>query len=142
MYDTLPVRPIPEPDLTPAVLAEIIEQAAHLIARTGLHVGDFWPGEIEWTPGQPCCTAGALGLASGYRSRRDVNYAFVGIDAYDVATQTYRADDPHPALLAVMRHLRFGAAEELFAWSDVVGRDVVVRTLQGCAAGVRNGAST
>lgn len=47
---------------------EVLNSAADLIERDGLHKGDYWPGQRDGTPcqpGVPCCVHGALAVASG-----------------------------------------------------------------------------
>ena len=61
MAKTMPDTPITG-DLSPAQVADLIDEAATLIESDGLEVGDYWTGALfqPYEPGMPCCTVGAL----------------------------------------------------------------------------------
>lgn len=89
--------------------AEILNSAADLIERDGLHKDDCWPGcgdEIHYAPGMPCSVSGALSVVSGSTVR-----PFESQDGYlaarDLARYVYR--DNYPA---------GGSAVTLDGWAE------------------------
>jgi hypothetical protein len=139
MATTLPVTPITG-DLSPAQVADLIDQAATLIETDGLEVGDFW---IEapfqpYEPGMPCCTVGALAAVSGYRDGIDADKSFVvGVGDYDPETGVTEPDHPHIVMATAMKALGFREAEDLYDWSDDAGDREVVAELRYAAAQIR-----
>lgn len=134
MHPTLPQTPIPDETLTPEQIGRILDDAAALIDRDGLHVGDWWrhAGAVDWTPGRPCCAAGAIGVAAGYRRGRDIDGPITGLGA-----RLIRTPRPHPAFAALMRHLDVTIAADVFDWADRSTRSGVADTLRETAAVVR-----
>jgi hypothetical protein len=126
-------------DLSPAQVADLIDQAATLIETDGLEVGDYWKKALfqPYEPGTPCCTAGALAAVSGYRDGIDAEKAFVGVGDYDPETGATEPDQPHLVMATVMKALGFREAEDLYDWSDNAGDRVVVAELRDAAAKIR-----
>lgn len=139
MQLTLPARPIPEPELTPAAVADALDRAAVLIEQDGLYDGDWWPNAVvlPWEPGTPCDVTGAIGVACGYRAGSDIDYDVVGVSVYDPVHHVHVEQDPHPAFAAVMRHLSATEAEQVFRWSDDARANEVIERLRMCAAELR-----
>jgi hypothetical protein len=126
-------------DLSPAQVADLIDEAATLIESDGLEVGDYWAGALfqPYEPGMPCCTVGALAAVSGYRDGIDAEKAFVGVSDYDPQTGVTEPDHPHLVMTAVMKALGFREAEDLYDWSDDAGDQEVVARLRYAAAKIR-----
>jgi hypothetical protein len=126
-------------DLSPAQIADLIDQAATLIETDGLQVGDYWTRALfqPYEPGMPCCTAGALAAVSGYRDGIDAEKAFVGVSDYDPETGVTEPDHPHLVMATVMKALGFREAEDLYDWSDNAGDREVVAGLRYAAAQIR-----
>jgi len=126
-------------DLSPAQVANLIDQAATLIETDGLEVGDYWTRALfqPYEPGMPCCTVGALAAVSGYRDGIDAEKAFVGVSDYDPQTGVTEPDHPHLVMAAVMKALGFREAEDLYDWSDDAGDQEVVARLRYAAAQIR-----
>ncbi|WP_433296519.1 DUF6197 family protein [Pseudonocardia sp. CA-142604] len=126
-------------DLSPAQVADLIDQAATLIETDGLEVGDYWTKALfqPYEPGMPCCTVGALAAVSGYRDGIDAEKAFVGVGDYDPATGVTEPDSPHLVMVAAMKALGFREAEDLYDWSDNAGDREVVAELRNAAAQIR-----
>jgi hypothetical protein len=126
-------------DLSPAQVADLIDQAATLIETDGLEVGDFWPRALfqPYEPGMPCCTVGALAAVSGYRYGIDAEKAFVGASEYDPETDATEPDHPHLVMATAMKALGFREAEDLYDWSDNAGDREVVAELRYAAAQIR-----
>ena len=126
-------------DLSPAQVADLIDQAATLIETDGLEVGDFWPRALiqPYEPGMPCCTVGALAAVSGYRDGIDAEKAFVGVSDYDPETGVTEPDHPHLVMATAMKALGFREAEDLYDWSDNAGDREVVAELRHAAAQIR-----
>ncbi len=110
--------------------ADILDRAADIIARDGLCQGEWWTDTtLAWTPGTPCCAAGAIAVATG-------DTTIVGAFACWVAA--------HPAFLAFANHLGFVDQPGLvIQWSDDPIRtpERVVRELRACAKNLRAGAA-
>lgn len=139
MTTTIPAdRPIPG-DLTPAQIADRIDQAAHLIETDGLEIGGYWADSLlrPYEPGMSCCTAGALAAVSGYTDITDVEAAFVGLGHYDLETNTYAEVPAHPVFAAAMAELGFRKVEDLYDWSDTAGDAEVVEALRDAATAIR-----
>lgn len=138
MANTLPDTPITG-DLSPAQVADLIDQAATLIESDGLEVGDYWTWALvqPYEPGMPCCTVGALAAVSGYRDGMDAEKAFVGVSDYDPETGATEPDHPHLVMATVMKVLGFREAEDLYDWSDNAGNQEVVARLRDAAAQIR-----
>jgi hypothetical protein len=138
MATILPDRPI-NGDLSPAQVADLIDQAATLIETDGLEVGDYWTSALfqPYEPGIPCCTAGALAAVSGYRDGIDAEKAFVGVSDYDPDTGVTEPDHPHLVMATAMKALGFREAEDLYNWSDNAGDREVVAELRYAAAQIR-----
>jgi hypothetical protein len=138
MAKMLPDKPITG-DLSPAQVADLIDQAATLIESDGLEVGDYWTGALfqPYEPGMPCCTVGALAAVSGYRDGIDAEKAFVGVSDYDPETGVAEPDHPHLVMTTVMKALGFREAEDLYDWSDDAGDREVVARLRRAAAQIR-----
>lgn len=134
----LPDTPITS-DLSPAQVADLIDQAATLIETDGLEVGGYWADALfrPYEAGMSCCTAGALAAVSGYHDVTDVEEAFVGIGSYDPDTGDTSPDCPHPVFEAAMAELGFKRVEDLYDWSDSAGDAEVVATLRDVAAKIR-----
>jgi hypothetical protein len=126
-------------DLSPAQVANLIDQAATLIETDGLEVGDYWTRALfqPYEPGMPCCTVGALAAVSGYRDGIDAEKAFVGIGDYDPDTGVSEPDQPHLVMATAMKVLGFREAEDLYNWSDTAGDREVVAELRYAAAQIR-----
>jgi hypothetical protein len=126
-------------DLSPAQVADLIDQAATLIETDGLEVGDYWARALfqPYEPGMPCCTVGALAAVSGYRDGIDAEKAFVGIGDYDPETGVTEPDHPHLVMATAMKALGFREAEDLYDWSDNAGDREVVAELRYAAAQIR-----
>jgi hypothetical protein len=134
---------LPDPpfigDLSPAQVADLIDQAATLIETDGLEVGDYWTRALfqPYKPGMPCCTVGALAAVSGYRDGIAAEKAFVGVGDYDPETGVAEPDHPHLVMATVMKALGFREAEDLYDWSDNAGDREVVAALRYAAAQIR-----
>ncbi len=106
--------------------ADVLDRAADLIARDGLCQGAWWSETVvRWTPGTPCCVAGAIAVASGDTTIRDAFACWVAA---------------HPAFLAFAAHLGYTDQPGLvIKWSDDPIRtpERVVRELRDCAAKLR-----
>ncbi|WP_433559239.1 DUF6197 family protein [Pseudonocardia xinjiangensis] len=133
-----PDTPIIE-DLSPAQVADLIDQAATLIETDGLEVGDYWTRALfqPYEPGMPCCTAGALAAVSGYREGIDAEKSFVGVSDYDPETGVSEPDHPHLVMATAMKALGFREAEDLYDWSDNASDREVVAGLRYAAAQIR-----
>ncbi|MFC5236043.1 DUF6197 family protein [Pseudonocardia zijingensis] len=138
MAKALPDTPITK-DLSPAQVADLIDQAAALIESDGLEVGDYWTWALfqPYEPGIPCCTVGALAAVSGYRDGMDAEKTFVGVSSYNPETGVTEPDRPHLVMATVMKVLEFREAEDLYDWSDNAGNQEVVARLRYAAAQVR-----
>lgn len=138
MATILPDTPITG-DLSPAKVADLIDQAATLIESDGLEVGDYWTRALfqPYVPGTPCCTVGALAAVSGYRDGIDAEKAFVGVSDYDPETGVTEPDHPHLVMATAMTALGFREAEDLYDWSDTAGDHAVVAALRYAAAQIR-----
>lgn len=134
MTHTLPAGPIPDEMLTAPILADILDAAAQLIEQDGTERGDWWPDAqgTPWQTGMPCCAAGAIGVAAGYRTASEIGYCVTGVEG----TATVRPD-PHPAFAALMQHLKVCEPEDVFDWSDTHTSREVVAELRDCAALLR-----
>jgi hypothetical protein len=126
-------------DLSPAQVADLIDQAATLIETDGLEVGDYWTKALfqPYEPGLPCCTVGALAAVSGYRDGIAAEKAFVGVGDYDPEIGVAEPDHPHLVMATVMKALGFREAEDLYDWSDKAGGREVVAALRYAAAQIR-----
>ena len=93
---------------------------------------------VGYRDGIPCCTAGALAVACGYRQPRRVNDEFFGYAAsYDAASGRTVEIGPHPVLAAVMWELCCTDVVQLLDWSDKARPDQVVARLRQAAAAIR-----
>jgi hypothetical protein len=126
-------------DLSPAQVADLIDQAATLIETDGLEVGDYWTRALfqPYEPGTPCCTVGALAVVSGYRDGIGAEKAFVGVSDYDPKTGVTEPDHPHLVIATAMKALGFREAEDVYEWSDHAGDREVVAELRFAAAQIR-----
>lgn len=135
----VPDRPITG-DLTPERIADLIDQAAQLIERDGLEVGDLWTaatGRWDYEPGDSCCTAGALAVVCGYRRAEQVEEAFTATGSVNAVDENGQEWEPHPVFAAVMAEFGFTEVEHLYDWSDRAGDREVVRVLRYAAAAIR-----
>ena len=110
--------------------ADILDAAAAMILACGHTVDDFWPAADlqDWRPGLPLSVAGAVSVARGLTTYRDV------VAAWSRGTDL--------AIVALVRHLGFrgpigGALAGLWAWEDRTPGVHVAVALQRCAADVR-----
>lgn len=108
--------------------AAVLDEAANIIERNGLHKGSFGANHgRNIGREQPCCAYGAINLAAGGDSPR--RWSLTGEAAYD----------------AVTRHLGLsdGPGDCLADWSDHPGRTAgeVVAALRGAARAEREAAS-
>lgn len=136
MHATLPDHPIPNAELSPPVIADILDRAAALIASDGLNTGDWWPDahRCTWQPGMACDVAGSIGVASGHRVGAAIDYQVVGVDIYDPVRREHVDGVPHPAFAALMHHLHASEVEQVFRWSDDTPAGQVIERLRTCAA--------
>jgi hypothetical protein len=126
-------------DLSPAQVADLIDEAATLIETDGLEVGDYWTRALfqPYEPGMPCCTVGALAVVSGYRDGIGAEKAFVGVGDYDPEIGVIEPDQPHLVMSTAMKALGFREAEDLYDWSDNADDREVVAELRFAAAQIR-----
>ncbi|HEY9354649.1 MAG TPA: hypothetical protein VIP28_15410 [Nocardioides sp.] len=137
MNTTLPNEMAPEQGIPPnAKLAAALDKAGAIVEANGLAHETFWDGwqHGDWTPGQPCCTAGAVVIAQ-YPKASTIEVALMtGQMAYGLTI--------HPAFQALLDHLGLPDLEALYDWNDDPARTEadVARTLRECAADLRGAA--
>lgn len=116
---------------TTADVADVLDRAAAVIEFNGLCQGRFWFGGDDltssaWRPGCACCVSGAVAVARGIRTEKDLSTANTLSD---------------PAIQAFARHLALDDPVDIFRWNDDPLRTVpgVVRSLREAAGRIRCG---
>lgn len=135
--------PAPYRPSTLLELADIVDQAADLIDTVGLHQGGLWPTRTgtrldPYRPGQPCCVAGALGVALGVTDPAAIEADLLGLDlVYDhLAGKQVRLGE-HPVMHVLIAELDLHSCEDLFVWSDSSTHLEVVTELRSAADRIR-----
>jgi hypothetical protein len=109
-------------------LAHVLDRAAQIIEEHGLNREAFFGADsFIYSPGMPCCTVGASGVALGLRYTTELAEQ-LGADDY----LPY-----HRALKTLMRHEHLQTMSALYQWSDTADQADVVAALQETAAGLR-----
>lgn len=134
----------PDQASTAVELADLLDQAAALIERDGLHRGDYWPAGIAlpYAAGQPVDVVGALAVAAGITDAAEIDEQVIGTYRYNPVRHAAEEGVPHPVITVLRKHLGLPDIEELFAWSDNHGAAEVIVELRVCAAKLRIGAGT
>lgn len=125
----------PEPLPFDAPVPDILDRAADVIERDGLwQGGDFWRDSHSrrWTPGEPCCTVGTIGVLLARTTAAAVACDFIPA----VLGDPWGDDLPHPAISALMAYLHVNLPE-LFRWSDTSEPAWVASVMRECAASLR-----